>query len=193
MSDLAQKSLKEQEQELQQKDIRYEVYEGVIYAMAPPSSDHQIIQYGLTRQLDDFFKGKKCQTFAAPFGVNLTEFTESKKKTSFQPDISVVCDPHKLDRRTGTYYGSPTLIVEIGSPSTIDKDITEKKDLYEKAGVLEYLLVLDRYTANLYTLKDGTYQKTLSEADETGNLSIPIPSFSELTLEIRDDWFWFGR
>jgi Uma2 family endonuclease len=178
---------------LEDDPIRYEVYEGVIIAMVPPSSDHQTIAHEVTNQLNLYFKGKKCKAYIAPFDVDLTEFTESKKKTKVQPDITVICDPSKLNRRTGTYTGTPTMVVEVASPLTIDKDLGEKKSLYEKAGILEYLLILDRYSVMLFTLQNGTYQKQLYEADETGFLSLPVGSFPGLTLEMTEDWFWFEQ
>jgi Uma2 family endonuclease len=175
------------------EEPRYEIYEGVIYAMAPPSGDHQILVDEINQQLKRYFKGKKCQAFIAPFNVNLTEFAESKKKIVFQPDITVVCEPSKYNQRTGTYIGVPTLIVEVSSPSTRSKDLGEKRFLYELSGVQEYLFIEDRHSASLFTLKDNRYTETSYEDDGSGIITIPIPLFPELAIEIREDWFWFGE
>jgi Uma2 family endonuclease len=60
-----------------------------------------------------------------------------------QPDIVVVCDPSKLEG--GRYVrGGPDLAVEILSPSTSKKDMSEKFDLFEKGGVREYWIVEPR-------------------------------------------------
>jgi Uma2 family endonuclease len=56
-----------------------------------------------------------------------------------QPDICVVCDIAKLDERG--CCGAPDLIVEILSPSTIKKYVTENFTLYEESGVKEYWIV----------------------------------------------------
>jgi Uma2 family endonuclease len=56
-----------------------------------------------------------------------------------QPDICVVCDLTKLDGKG--CIGAPDLIVEILSPSSLQKDCNKKFNLYEKAGVREYWIV----------------------------------------------------
>lgn len=192
MSDLAFIGKKQASQD----EVYYEYRRGIAYAMATPSGPHQIIQHELAQQLKQYFKDKKCQAFTAPFGVDLTEYVSpqgDKERTVYIPDISVVWDPSKYDARTGTYYGPPALVAEIGSPSTLDKDLREKLDDYELSGVPNYLVVMDQYTVNYYQLQNGRYEKTQYIADKNRNVSISIVSFPDLTLEIRDDWFWFGR
>lgn len=56
-----------------------------------------------------------------------------------QPDISVGCDPKKLDERG--CRGAPGLIIEVLSPSTAWHDRTRKAALSEKHGVREYWIV----------------------------------------------------
>lgn len=175
------------------RDIRYEVYEGVIKAMAPPSFTHQDIAGEIFQQFKLFLNGKKCRAVVAPFNVDLTEFVESKKRTVVQPDVTIICDPAKLDKRKGTYYGPPALVVEVASPSTLEDDLGYKKLLYEKAGVPEYLFVVDYYTAYLFTLKNGIYQSQLYEADDPGAIAVPLTAFPELTIELKDEWFKFGE
>jgi len=56
-----------------------------------------------------------------------------------QPDLSIVCDPEKLDDKGCN--GAPDMIIEILSPSSVKLDRWLKYQLYEKAGVREYWLV----------------------------------------------------
>lgn len=71
------------------------------------------------------------------------------------PDIMIVCDREHLK---GSFYsGVPKFIVETLSPSTAQKDKTEKKDIYEKAGVEEYWIVSPQGFIEIYYLKDGKY------------------------------------
>jgi Uma2 family endonuclease len=54
--------------------------------------------------------------------------------------------------------GSPDLIVEVISEGTEVKDRREKKNLYEKFGVKEYILVFpEREYVERYCLKKGKY------------------------------------
>ncbi len=86
-------------------------------------------------------KGKTCRVIAAPFDVRLPlgEKKEEDIENIVQPDITIVCDPGKLDKKGCT--GTPDMIIEILSPSTSRKDRMEKFFLYEEAGVREYWLV----------------------------------------------------
>ncbi|MDE7330690.1 MAG: Uma2 family endonuclease [Lachnospiraceae bacterium] len=71
------------------------------------------------------------------------------------PDIMVVCDRKHL--KGGSYSGIPKFIVETLSPSTAKRDKTEKKDIYEKAGVEEYWIVSPQGSVEIYYLEDGKY------------------------------------
>lgn len=71
------------------------------------------------------------------------------------PDIMVVCDRKYL--KGGSYSGIPKFIVETLSPSTAKRDKTEKKDIYEKAGVEEYWIVSPQGSVEIYYLEDGKY------------------------------------
>jgi len=59
--------------------------------------------------------------------------------TVVQPDISVICDPDKLDDRG--CRGAPDWVIEVLSPNTAAKDQIQKLAAYEQAGVREVWLV----------------------------------------------------
>ncbi|MDR1702782.1 MAG: Uma2 family endonuclease, partial [Sporomusaceae bacterium] len=123
-------------------DKRYEVINGVIYLLASGANwEHQTISSNLHREFSVYLKGKKCQVFHPPFDVILPKKDETTKKASsiIQPDIFVVCDKNKLNKRG--CFGSPDLIIEILSPATSKKDIKEKFNLYQEHGVPEYWIV----------------------------------------------------
>ncbi|MHB8126089.1 MAG: Uma2 family endonuclease [Desulfitobacteriaceae bacterium] len=121
---------------------RWEIIDGVPYMQAAPTWQHQAISVELTSQFNACLKGKQCRVFAAPFDLCIPEYNESDEEISniiSQPDIVVVCDESKL-RKTG-YFGVPTLIIEISSPSTARNDKLIKFNKFEKAGVKEYWIV----------------------------------------------------
>lgn len=113
---------------------RWELIDGMIYDMTPaPNIKHQTILLNLTRILDNYLQGKSCSLFFAPTDVVLSEYDV------VQPDLLVVCDRAKITEKN--IQGAPDLIIEVLSPSTAKKDHWEKKNLYERSGVKEYLLV----------------------------------------------------
>ncbi len=125
--------------------------------MATPSSRHQELSGELFRQLANFLVGKRCKVYSAPFGVRLFERDGDKPEdvdTIVEPDISVVCDRGKIDKRG--CKGAPDLIIEILSPSTRRHDRLVKLNLYQRAGVLEYWMVdPDNQSVQVFTLDGG--------------------------------------
>lgn len=116
---------------------RAELIDGRWYDMATPSSTHQRISMVVSVALFEFIKSKggKCQVFAAPFAVFLSE----DGKNYLEPDISVICNPEIIDEKG--CHGAPDLVVEIVSPTTMARDLGVKLFRYRMSGVKEYWVV----------------------------------------------------
>ncbi|MGI6454288.1 MAG: Uma2 family endonuclease [bacterium] len=113
---------------------RWELIDGVPYNMSPaPTFEHQLIVHNLSRVIGNALQGKKCITGITPTDVYLSEHD------LVQPDVFVVCDENKIHR--DIIRGAPDLIFEVLSPSSMRKDRREKKRLYERFGVREYIMV----------------------------------------------------
>ena len=124
------------------EDQRWELIDGVLYDMTPaPSRRHQGILAQLHLQFGAFLADSPCRVYFAPFDVRLPKASENAmtSTTVVQPDLAVVCDREKLDDRG--CVGSPSLVVEIISPSTAKKDLRAKFRAYERAGVQEYWII----------------------------------------------------
>lgn len=153
---------------------RYELIKGAIFKMSPaPLFEHQSILMELSYFVKSFFSAKKatCKIIPAPFDVRLLRKGQSTADkdiyTVVQPDICVVCDLSKIDRRG--CIGAPDLIVEILSTSTAKYDLNEKFDLYQESGVKEYWVVFPSDKAiMLFVLgEDEQYDKgTLYSIDD---------------------------
>ncbi len=133
---------------------RWEIIDGIAYNMTPaPSVKHQGVAGKFHSQLDQKLKGKPCRPFIAPLDVVLSEYD------IVQPDVFVVCDKNKITDRN--IQGAPDLVVEVLSPFTALKDLREKKNLYEKYGVKEYIVVdpIEEYVERFWLGKDNTYSK----------------------------------
>jgi Uma2 family endonuclease len=133
-------------------DERWEIIDGVAYSMAAaPSTRHQLVGGNLFSALHRNLRGSRCTPFIAPTDVRLSE------TDVVQPDILVVCDPAKIT--PSHIEGAPDLVVEVLSPSTSAKDLREKKRLYQRAGVAEYLVVdpLEMYAQRYALSAEGCY------------------------------------
>lgn len=135
-------------------DERWELIDGEAYNMSPaPTTRHQSIVYNISFIIKSNLLNKSCKPFVAPVDVVLSEHDV------VQPDVFVVCDEKKITE--ANIQGAPDLIVEVLSPGTAIKDKREKKKLYEKCGVKEYIIVdpVAQYVEQFLLDKDGLYGK----------------------------------
>ena len=135
-----------------------EIIDGEVTMMGTPSSMHQEISVELTRQLANYLEGKQCRVYHAPFAVRLFERDGDAPEdvdTVVEPDLSVVCDRSKIDKRG--CKGAPDLIIEILSPSSRRHDRLVKLNLYQRAGVREYWIVDPENRAVQVFLRDGGF------------------------------------
>ena len=116
---------------------RVELIFGKVLPMAAPNRLHQTVIRNLNTIFGIFFKGKSCEYYPAPFDVRLpVGIKKGKYTTVVQPDLSVFCDQEKLDQKGAK--GAPDLVVEILSPGNSRRDMKDKFEVYEMAGVREY-------------------------------------------------------
>jgi Uma2 family endonuclease len=130
---------------------RWELIDGMPYAMSPsPAADHQKINGRLWSIFENALQINcdKCEAFL-PIDWKINE------NTVVQPDLVVVCS--KLKKKYLDF--TPSVTVEILSPSTALKDRHEKFELYEQEGVQYYLIVDPQFKKiEIYQLKKGKYQ-----------------------------------
>jgi Uma2 family endonuclease len=150
---------------------RYELIDGVAYAMAAPNTLHQQIVAVLTGELYSFLKGKTCRVIPAPFDVRLFYEEDETDTTVVQPDLVVICDPEKLGEEG--CRGAPDLVVEVLSPSNTAVEMERKFILYGEAGVREYWVVdSGNQHISAYRLKDGEYSVRTFRAGDSAVSSV---------------------
>ncbi len=156
---------------------RVELIKGRIFKMSPaPNRLHQELVGKLHIKLGVFLYDNPCKVYIAPFDVRLPKKSHSDMEifTVLQPDLCVICDPKKLDTRG--CIGAPDIVVEVLSPSNNRKELKNKYEAYEDAGVKEYWIVMPyEKTMFIYTMVDGKYQpsKLLASGDMVTSASLP--------------------
>jgi len=134
-------------------DERWELIDGEAFDMSPaPSIKHQKITGNLYILLARHPEKKpECFVGVAPVDVVLSEHDV------VQPDILIVCDRKKITE--ANIQGAPDLIIEVLSPSTALRDRREKKALYEKYCVKEYILVdpIGQYAEHYVLQQDNSF------------------------------------
>jgi len=128
---------------------------------------------------------KGYELITAPFDVRLPkkplQTADEQIYTVVQPDLCIICDHSKIDRRG--CLGAPDLIVEILSASTSVKDTTVKLSLYEEAGVKEYwiaspeekaIAVYDLDGQGKYNLRGVYREHQTVQVAVLGNAELPL-------------------
>lgn len=157
---------------------RAELIDGQIYDMAPPSYLHQKLVMELSATIRDYIKshGGSCEVLPAPFAV----FLNQDDHNYVEPDISVICDPNRINDRG--YNGAPDFIIEIVSPSSQRMDYLTKLFKYRTAGVREYWIVNPmKESVQTYLFDDIEDFNQYSFDDE-----IPVGIYDDLKIRIAD-------
>jgi Uma2 family endonuclease len=115
---------------------RHELIDGDHYVTPSPSERHQRISMELTLALGTYLKATGAgRAYYAPFDVVMSDHDV------VEPDLLVVLSD-QLDVLAEKHVrGAPAIVVEILSPGTRRRDETLKRQLYARAGVLEYWMV----------------------------------------------------
>lgn len=147
------------------EEIHAELINGELVYMGSPSRIHQKLLVELITLINHYIKSKKgdCEVYPAPFDVQLWD----NKDTIVEPDISVICDKKKLNKRG--CIGAPDWIIEIVSPSNPEHDYIDKLHFYTKASVREYWIVdpqnqnihVYNLEPNQFHVKVYTFQDTI--------------------------------
>jgi len=161
---------------------RVELIKGLIYKMSPaPSPTHQSVSFKTGLKFGNFFEGVPCAVFTAPFDVRLPDSQKQSRDeqiyTVVQPDLCVICDLGKIDKRG--CLGPPDLVVEVLSPGNTQKEMGLKFRLYEENGVKEYWLIHPaQRTITVYSLQSGKYTGIrFSEKEEVCSVLFPKLKF----------------
>lgn len=162
---------------------------GVVIAMLPsPDFRHGIINGNIYRKIGRGLENSLCLVFMENLDF---KYHPEENDDYLCPDIMVVCDRKHLK---GSFYsGTPKFIAETLSPSTAKRDRSEKKDIYEKAGVKEYWIVSSG-SVEIYYLENGRYvleqsyllQDDKDEKDYNADTVIRLREFPHVEMTLGD-------
>ena len=115
-------------------EIKHELIDGVAYAMAGASKNHERIIINVFSQLLPLLQNSSCEAYSSNVKVKVGE-------NFFYPDAMVVCE----DRSENPYYTeSPTVLVEVLSSSTRRMDQTIKRLAYQSIPCLQELILIEQ-------------------------------------------------
>ncbi|HEY4198663.1 MAG TPA: Uma2 family endonuclease [Mucilaginibacter sp.] len=144
--------------------------------MSPsPTPVHQVISLRITNLIFNYLESKNDRGFlvAAPMDVKFDD------GNVLQPDILFISEKRKSELIKDRIEGAPDLIIEILSPSNAYYDLRQKKDIYQKYGVKEYIIIDPiALNAELHVLQSGTFQlhQKAEKAEQLKSVLLPGPS-----------------
>jgi len=114
---------------------KWELMDGMPYAMAPsPSVSHQVVSLNVASTIKASIKNKpNCCNHCC---VLMETDWHVSNDTVVRPDVMIVCQDIAEN-----VVVTPELIIEVVSPSSTKRDEVMKFDLYQREGVLYYLLI----------------------------------------------------
>jgi Uma2 family endonuclease len=113
---------------------RYELVEGIPYAMAGAGRLHEEVAGALFALLWGHLEGKPCRAYKGDRKLQVgADF--------FYPDIVVTCDP--ADRRADGAIRAPVAIIEVLSRPTAAYDRGEKRERFATLTSLEVSIIAD--------------------------------------------------
>ena len=158
-------------------DQRYEIIDGNLLMAPAPDTWHQDWSRKLFRVVDRFVvKSGLGELFYAPVDVVLDA------ENTVQPDLVFISSAKLGIIQQRGIFGTPDLLVEIVSPSSVRRDRYDKKELYARFGVKEYWIGDQaNKTLEVLTLKEGRYELHCC-AEEKGKLASLVLAGLEFDL-----------
>ena len=119
---------------------------------------------------------------SVPIRGNAKSILDDTTSTYVEPDISVICDPDKLDDQGCN--GAPDWIIEIVSPASKRMDYYTKLFKYRTAGVREYWII-DAVKNQIFVYnfeKGDAEQYALQDSVKAGIYENLVIDFSKLDI-----------
>jgi Uma2 family endonuclease len=155
----------------EQREVKHEVLDGHVWAMAGGTPEHAAIAGNITTMLNVQLRDRRCRVFSSDLRVRVRE-----TGLGTYPDVTVVRghierDP---DDRAGNTVVNPRVLVEVLSKSNEDYDRNEKLSHYQRIPAVEeiVLVAFDRRELEIVRrLDDGTWTREVVSGDGVATLA----------------------
>ena len=151
----------------------WELIEGMPYAMAPSLTvTHQTVSFNIASEIKAVLNNKPncCDKCC----ILMETDWQVSNDTVVRPDVMVVCQ--NVDEKV---IVTPELIVEVVSSTSTKRDEVMKFDLYQREGVLYYILAYpEKRLAKIYHNTIGEFRKLGDYGTETVEFEIRECNFS---------------
>ncbi|MCS3918679.1 Uma2 family endonuclease [Fervidibacter sacchari] len=159
--------------------VKYELEFGELVEVTRPTWEHNELIFALGALLQQYVRSRRLGRVSGDVLVILDE----AKDLAYAPDIVFVATENLERIREGKVYGPPDLVVEVLSPTTMQRDVGKKKRIYHAYGVQWYWVVdMERQVIEEYRWTPEGYLLTqVVLPDETFRPKL----FPELEINLR--------
>jgi Uma2 family endonuclease len=158
--------------------FKYELVDGQLELMNPPTIEHFLITKFLEKIID-----AEIQRLALSWLCFRETGVRTSRNKSRLSDLCVVTveDAKELRNSSAVFESPPLLIVEVVSPESVKRDYRYKRSEYAALGVSEYWIVdpLESKISVLF-LEEGLYEDTIFTASQ----NIISRTFPELNITV---------
>ena len=114
---------------------RYELFDGAPVLMSNPNETHEQIVGNIGAPLKLAMDKRRCRTHLG--GMMVQASTNSTGPDKFRPDVVVRCGPPS----SNTFITDPIVVVEVLSPSTMDRDRGRKLQFYKDLPTMQHIVL----------------------------------------------------
>ncbi len=143
-------------------EIKHEYIDGEIYPTTGGTGNHSSITINATVAIGIQLRRSDCSLHSSDMRIKVGPYRY------VYPDLSAVCGkPSYLDESSTTLL-NPILVIEVTSPSSIERDRVIKRETYRSVESIEAYIVIDqhRVLAELYTrAEEGWHLQEFSDLD----------------------------
>ncbi|MDJ0662818.1 MAG: Uma2 family endonuclease [Crocosphaera sp.] len=147
-----------------ESDNRYELVDGKLVVMNPPSFQHLLIAKFLEGYFDQLIREKSLPLLCFKEAGVRTGWRKSRISDLCIIEANIIQD---LLRQSAIVEIPPLLIVEIVSPESRTRDYRYKRSEYAALGVDEYWIVDPIHkTITILLLEEGLYEETVYHSSD---------------------------
>jgi Uma2 family endonuclease len=164
-----------------ESEVKYEYWDGEIFAMSGGTLAHDLIMGNSSDSLRNALRGKKCRVFTDNMQIKVPAAPPYR-----YGDGAVVCGRVEVERFNGAdLLINPILIIEVLSPSTEAYDRGDKFTYYKSIpSFREYLLIAQHRPHITHYVKSDNGKWDYEETNDVGS-SIYLPTI-DCTLALAD-------
>jgi len=165
-----------------EEEGRYEILKGQLLMAPAPNRFHQKVITRILTTLNLFLnKNHLGEIYPSPIDVVLRE------DIVLQPDLVIVLKENYSILQDNGIIGIPDIVIEIISPSSVERDIVHKKKIYEECKVKEYWIVFPREKIiEIFTLKENQHYEIYNVFSIEGNYLLKSFLLKDLEINLKE-------